>query len=253
MISHDRPEPSLTVWGVGTPRTLRVHWALQELGCRYLTQPVLPRSEEAGSAAYRAVNPSCKVPALIDGDYVLTESGAIVNYLLRRFGREAGLEPPVEPKRLGRYEEWASLALMELDAASLYVMRRHVDLSAVYGVAPVAVEAALQYAQRAIEALAQRLGADDYAMGASFSGADILVATSLEALRARGAVLPAAVDQYRVRVTARRTYQLALGANAIPVQDALRAPLGTGGAVQGTDTPNLDLARAADDWRLAQP
>lgn len=122
-----------------------------------------------------------------------------------------------------------------------------------YGIAPVAVEAALQYAQRAIEALAQRLGADDYAMGASFSGADILLATSLEALRARGAVLPTAVDQYRVRVTARRTYQLALGANAIPAQDAVRAPLGTGGAVQGTDTPNLELARAASDRRLAQP
>lgn len=228
MTSHDQPASSLTVWGVGTPRTLRVHWALQELGCPYVTRPVLPRSEEAGSSAYRALNPSCKVPALVDGDYVLTESGAIVNYLLRRFGREAGLELPVEPKRLGRYEEWASLALMELDAASLYVIRRHVDLSAVYGVAPVAVEAALQYAQRAIETLAQRLGADDYAMGASFSGADILVTTSLEALLARGVVLPPAVNEYRMRVTARRTYRLALGANAVPVQDAMRTPLATG-------------------------
>ncbi len=253
MTSRHQPASSLTVWGVGTPRTLRVHWTLLELGCPYVTRPVLPRSEEAGSSAYRALSPSCKVPALVDGDYVLTESGAIVNYLLRRFGQETGLELPVEPKRLGRYEEWASLALMELDAASQYVMRRHEDLSAVYGEAPVAVEAARQYAQRAIETLAQRLGADDYAMGASFSGADILVMTSLEALRARGVVLPAAVDAYRMRVTARRTYQLALGANAIRVQDAIRAPLGTGSTVQGTDIPNLDLARAAGDWRLAQP
>lgn len=193
------------MWGVGTPRTLRVHWALQELGCPYVTRPVRPRSEEAGSVAYRALHPSCKVPALVDGDDVLTESGAIVNDLLRRFGRQAGLELPVDPVRPGRDEEWSSLALMELDAASLYLIRRHVDLSAVSGVAPVAVEAARQYTQRAIAALTQRLGADDHAMGASFSGADILVTTSLEALRTRGLVLPAAVDDHRIRVTARLT------------------------------------------------
>lgn len=220
MTSHDQTESSLTMWGVGTPRTLRVHWALQELGCRYVTQSVLPRSDVASSPAYLTVNPSGKVPALVDGDYVLTESGAIVNYLLRRFGQEAGLGPPADPRRLGRYEEWASLALMELDAASLYVMRRHVDLSAVYGVAPVAVEAARQYAQRAIEVVTQRLGADDYAMGASFSGADIFIATSLEALQTRGVVLHAAVAEYRMRVTARRAYALAQRANAIPVEGA---------------------------------
>lgn len=155
--------------------------------------------------AYRALHPSCKVPALADGDDVLTESGAIVNDLLRRFGQQAGLELPVDPVRPGRDEEWSSLALMELDAASLYLIRRHVDLSAVYGVAPVAVEGARQYAQRAIAALTQRLGADDHAMGASISGADILVTTSLEALRTRGLVLPAAVDDHRMRVTARLT------------------------------------------------
>lgn len=215
MISHDPPVSSLTVWGVGTPRTLRVHWALQELGCRYVTQPVPPRSAVASSALYRAVNPSGKVPALVDGDFVLTESGAIVNYLLRRFGREAGLQPPTDPRSLGRYEEWASLALMELDAASLYVMRRHVDLSAVYGAAPVAVEAARAYARRAIDAVTERLGANEYALGIAFSGADILAATSLEALQARGVVLPAELAGYLARVTGREAYKVAVGVNAV--------------------------------------
>jgi glutathione S-transferase len=217
MTSLRRTPPSLTVWGIGTPRTLRVHWALQELSCRYVTQPVLPRSEAARSAAYLAINPTGKVPSLVDGAYTLTESGPIVNYLMRRFGAAAGLQLPTNARQLGRYEEWASLSLMELDAAALYVMRRHVDLSHHYGPAAAAVEAAHAYARRVVATVARRLGTSHYTLGAAFSGADILLATSLGALHARGVALPATLTDFQQRLTSRRAYKLALDANTAPV------------------------------------
>ncbi len=36
----------LTLWGVGTTRTIRAHWALHELGLQYKCNPILPRSGE---------------------------------------------------------------------------------------------------------------------------------------------------------------------------------------------------------------
>jgi glutathione S-transferase len=42
----DTPPRRLVLWGVGTPRTLRTHWALHELGLDYECRPILPRTGE---------------------------------------------------------------------------------------------------------------------------------------------------------------------------------------------------------------
>ena len=76
---------------------------------------------------------------LVDGDLVLTESAAIVTYLGDKYG---GLTPSVGSVERARYDEWTSFILMELDAHTLYVMRKHGDLAALYGEAPAAMQAA---------------------------------------------------------------------------------------------------------------
>ena len=51
-------EPNkLTVWGVGTTRTLRAHWMLHELGLDYDTRRIESRTGETQSAEYVALNP----------------------------------------------------------------------------------------------------------------------------------------------------------------------------------------------------
>ncbi len=70
-----------TLIGSRKSRAFRVLWALEELGVPYDHLPARPRSEEV-----RAVNPSGKVPALIDGDAVLTDSVAIMSFLSDRHG-----------------------------------------------------------------------------------------------------------------------------------------------------------------------
>ena len=78
-------EREIVVWGVGTPRTLRVHWALHELQLPYETRPVQPRTPMMEEADFLSVSPGKKVPALQHGDLTLTESAAITRYLMDNF------------------------------------------------------------------------------------------------------------------------------------------------------------------------
>lgn len=63
-------------------RAMRVLWMLEELGEPYEHLPAAPRSEEA-----RRFNPTGKVPALVDGEDILTDSMAILTYLADKHGK----------------------------------------------------------------------------------------------------------------------------------------------------------------------
>ncbi len=71
-----------TVIGPVKSRAMRVLWMLEELGEAYNHIDAAPRSDEA-----RTYNPSGKVPALIDGAEVLTDSMAILTYLADKHGK----------------------------------------------------------------------------------------------------------------------------------------------------------------------
>src|SRR3979490_2455213 len=55
--------PDLTLWGVGTSRTIRPHWAMHELGLPYKTKPIGPRTGETKTAEYTKLNPPQKAPS----------------------------------------------------------------------------------------------------------------------------------------------------------------------------------------------
>jgi glutathione S-transferase len=201
------------VWGVGTPRTLRVHWSMQELGLDYACRPIGSRDGGNISAEYTRLNPSQKIPTVQDGDVVISESAAIVNYLTTCYGGELHMQPPTDPVERSRYDLWCFFCMMELDADTLYVIRRHDDLQAVYGEAPNAVKAAREIFAKQAEATVELLGAGPYAMGERFTGADILLTTCLASALRRGIALPKQLDVYLSRTTARVGYQRAIAAN----------------------------------------
>jgi glutathione S-transferase len=70
------------VIGATKSRAMRVLWMLEELGEAYEHIPAAPRSEEANR-----YNPLGKIPALVDGDAVLTDSMAILTYLGDKHGK----------------------------------------------------------------------------------------------------------------------------------------------------------------------
>ncbi len=198
------------LWGVGTSRTLRAHWMLHELGLDYERKPITSRSGETHTPDYMALNPSRKIPTLVDGDFVLAESAAIVNYLATAYGAAKGLAPPTDAKVRARYDQWCFFTMMELDANTLYVIRKHEDLHALYGEAPAALDAARKGFAFQAEAAASRLrDGGPYLLGDAFSGADILFTTCLNGAIRRGIPLPDLLRDYLKRITARLAYQSA--------------------------------------------
>ena len=69
-------------------RGLRVTWMLEELEADYEFNLVPVGNSGFGSEEYIKINPAGKVPAIRDGDLVLTESAAIVTYLGDKFPDE---------------------------------------------------------------------------------------------------------------------------------------------------------------------
>jgi glutathione S-transferase len=206
--------PDRILWGCTTSRTIRAHWALQELGLSYRCRPIRPRSGETQTPCFTAVNLRQKIPALQDGGFTVTESAAIINYLSATYGGPANRLVPEGTRERARYDEWCFFIMAELDATSLYVLRRHVGLPEIYGEAPVAVEAATAYFQRQIGTVAVVLAdGREWLLGDRFSGADMLMTTCLDwAARYR---LPLADDllRYLDRATSRPSYAAARAAN----------------------------------------
>ena len=124
---------------------------------------------------------------------------------------------PEAIEQRARYFEWMSFISMELDATSLYVLRRHEGLPEIYGPAPEACEAARAYFERMITAATVRL--DDgrrYLLGEEFYGVDILMTTVLDWAVKYGFTLPGAFTAYRTRIDDEPSTALALRANTPP-------------------------------------
>ncbi|MBV0933098.1 glutathione S-transferase family protein [Marinobacterium weihaiense] len=76
----------IKVYGSVFSRAGMVMLALEELGLEYESVDMLPRSEQTQSEDYRALNPTGKIPTLVDGELVLFETQAILYYLARQYG-----------------------------------------------------------------------------------------------------------------------------------------------------------------------
>ena len=207
----------MTLWGAVSSRAWRVHWALIELGLDYEWVPVQSRSGETETPEYGRLNPRRKIPTFQDGDLVLTESPAIVTYLAETYGTpECQLIPLEQPAR-AKYFEWVSFVSMELDATSLYVLRRHEGLKHIYGDAPAANKTAREYFDKMIKASAEDLAdGRHFLTGDQFTGADICMTTCLDWAERYECALPDAWLAYRERVRERPSYAASLAANALP-------------------------------------
>ena len=203
-----------TLWGIGSARALRVHWALIELGLEYRSERIQSRSGETETPAYRRLNPRGKIPVLEDGGLVLSESAAIVTYLAETYGN--GRLIPAEGAERAKYFEWVSFISMEIDATTLYVLRRHEALTHIYGEAPTANAAARSYFDRMINAAAREIeDGRRYLLGAGFSGADIVMTTCLDWALSYDVPLPEPWLAYRERTIARPARDRAVAANAV--------------------------------------
>ena len=148
-------------------RVSRVLWMLEELGEPYEFVPVKLRSERAYE-----LNPSGKVPILVDGDVRITDSAAICVYLADKhaekgFGAAPGLAGRAE------IDSWMHFAQSEFEAPLWNKLRHRFLLPEAVRV-DVGPAAAYDFASE-VKALERRLDGRPYALGDRFSAVDVLL------------------------------------------------------------------------------
>lgn len=88
-------------------RSIRIRWLLEELGLDYAL--IATAYNRDGSRGFAQNTPSGNYPYLEDGDVALSESGAIVQYVLERYG-QGRLEPPIGSPDRAEYLFWLHFA-----------------------------------------------------------------------------------------------------------------------------------------------
>lgn len=167
----------LTVYGFPKSRSLRTTWLLEELGQPYDYHLVDLSKNEHRTPEYLAINPGGKVPALRDGDLLLTESGAITNYLCDRFP-QAGLIPPVGSAERARHDQWSFFVIGELEQPLWTMGKAKFALPEPQRVRAILPTAEWEF-QRALEIFSQGLGDKPYILGERFQAVDILLGHTL--------------------------------------------------------------------------
>ena len=91
----------LTLYYSSGACSLAPHIVLEEISAPFAATQVALAEGAHQKPEYLAINPKGRVPALTDGDFVLTEGPAILSYLGHRYP-EAGLLDLADPEKLGR-------------------------------------------------------------------------------------------------------------------------------------------------------
>jgi glutathione S-transferase len=163
----------LTLHHLNDSRSQRILWLLEELGTPY--EMVRYRRNEQTRLAppeLEKIHPLGKSPVIVDGDIRLAESGAIVDYIIRRYGQENGkpaMMPAPGSADYEAYNEWlhysegsAMLPLM----LNLYVSRLKEAGSPLHPRIDSEIKNHLGYTERALQGR-------EFFVGHSLTGADI--------------------------------------------------------------------------------
>ncbi|MCP5159289.1 MAG: glutathione S-transferase family protein [Gammaproteobacteria bacterium] len=190
------------VYGCRNSRSNRVVWALEEAGAAYDYHKVNLFAGEGRSPEYLALNPGGKVPALVDGALILTESAAICTYIGDCFP-DSGLTPAIGSPERAQYNQWCFFVLSELEQ-SLWTIAKHRFALPEKRRIPAVIETAVWEFDVAAKVLAIGLGEREFLVGHRFTAADILTAHTLAWARACEITLGHAyLDAYADRLLAR--------------------------------------------------
>ena len=86
-------------------RAVRVAWLLEELAMDYDVVSFPLGDKAMRSPEYKALHPMGRVPTLQDGDVTLFESGAIIQYILAKYG-DGRFEPKATDPNFAQYLQW---------------------------------------------------------------------------------------------------------------------------------------------------
>ena len=189
-------------------RSIRVYWLLEELGIPYQLEVVQFSGQKS---PFGQSSPYGKVPALEDDGVTMIESGAILEYVLERYGN-GRLAPQAGSPERAQYLQWLHFA--EATATPPFGdIVRHTIFKPEAERIPAVVEDARRRAARTFAVVESALAGKDYLLGKEFSAADIMMGVTLLIARRLKCLDAAACPNlvsYLARLEARPALQKAL-------------------------------------------
>ena len=152
-------------------RAVTTDWLLTELDADHERVVVDYMAGENDTPEFRAVNPMGKIPALVDGDVVVTETAAICAYLADKF-IDRGFAPEIDSPLRGRYYRYLFYPGTSLEPMFTFVQR---------GVTDAAPQSTgwgdLERCLATVESMTPE---SDWALGDRFTAADIVYGGTLD-------------------------------------------------------------------------
>jgi glutathione S-transferase len=194
------------ILGRGTSGNVqKVVWLMEELGQPYTREDYGRQFNNTQTEAYLNLNPSGKVPTLVDGDVVVWESNTILRYLCSKSAGGAKLYP-VDPAARSLIERWMDWQLASLNGPYLGVFKE-AKKKEEERAASFAADSKELGAQ--LEILEKGTAGRPWLAGADFSIADICLGPIIDRCLAFPVALPAVpgIRAWRDKVVARPAYQ----------------------------------------------
>lgn len=158
-------------------RSIRVRWTLQELGVPFEAEVVNLMAGEHRSPGFLKLNPAGKLPVLVDGDLVLTESIAIVLYLADKYPEKRLL--PADPVQRAEAQKWLLFAVTELEQP-LWRMAKHTVLYPEEKRLPADLDLAREDFAPMAQILEAHMEGREYVVGDSVGVVDFVMAYTLD-------------------------------------------------------------------------
>jgi len=208
----------IELWHCADARSFRPLWALEELGLAYELH-LLPFPPRVREPAYLEINPLGTIPAMRDGETFMTESAAIVQYLVTRYGpSELGVN--IDEPAYGAWLNWLHFGEATLTFPQTLVLRyRQFEP----GRAEVVADDYAKWFLSRLRHVDRALEKGDWLCAGRFTAADISVGYAL--LLARQLKLDAkfspALQAYWARLSARPAFKAAKAAQKMDLSQAL--------------------------------
>ena len=196
----------IQLYGRGQSRSFRGLWALLECGFEsgkdFEYIHVDPQNLPNG---YSSLNAQTKIPTLTDGELVLIESAAIVNYA----GIKSGKLIPKDLAGCAAYDNFCYFILSDFEQPLWSIGKHKMLLPEEHRVEAMLSTAVYEF-QKSQTALLDTWSIETYALGDEFTLADVLLGQTINWARRFGMDVNARLINYRDRMYQREACQQAL-------------------------------------------
>lgn len=192
----------LKIYHVPRTRSVRPIWLCYELELPVDVEFIDFSPKFRHSPEWRAISPAGKVPAMVDGDLAMFESGAMVDYILERYGK-GRLQPTLGTPESAAYRQWCWFAEATLVRPLGLIRLLRAREESIGGL----IDEAEAKCRDSLSAVESALSDRPYLLGDEFTAADIMMGYSVAMAQPLLGDQSPNLQAYLARLMSREAYQ----------------------------------------------